>query len=81
MNDERKALGTTPKAIVFRDTKGIPLKLQGSELLGVKPSIYCSSLLRGAIGISYLFLGDVLGLMCDAYSWSPREINPLSCQW
>lgn len=67
MNDQRKVLETTPKAIVFRGTKGAPLMLQGSELLGVNPSIPCSSSLRGAIGISYLFLGNVLGLMCDAY--------------
>lgn len=39
MKDEREVLGTTPKAIVFRGTKGAPLMLQGSELLGVNPSI------------------------------------------
>lgn len=47
MNDEQKVLETTPKAIVFRGTKGIPLLLQGTEYLGVKPSISCSSSLRG----------------------------------
>ena len=47
MNDEQEALGTRPKAIVFIATKGIPLVLQGTEYLGVKPSISCSSSLRG----------------------------------
>ena len=47
MNDEQEALGTTPKAIVFIATKGIPLVLQGTECFRVKPSISCSSSLRG----------------------------------
>lgn len=47
MDDERKVLGMTPKVIIFIATKGIPLVLQVTEYLGVKPSISCSSLLRG----------------------------------
>ena len=47
MIDEQEVLGTTPKAIVFRGIKGAPLLLQGTEYLGVKPSISCSSSLRG----------------------------------
>ncbi len=47
MNDEQKVLGMIPKAIAFLATKGVPLVLQGSEYLGVKPSISCSSSLRG----------------------------------
>ena len=47
MNDEQKVLGMIPKAIAFLATKGVPLVLQGSEYLGVKPSISCSRSLRG----------------------------------
>ncbi len=47
MNDAREVLGITPKTIAFLATKGIPLVLQGTEYLGVKPSISCSSSLRG----------------------------------
>ena len=47
MNDEQEVLGATPKAIVFIATKCIPLVLQGTEYFRVKPSISCSSSLRG----------------------------------
>ncbi len=47
MIDEQEVLGMTPKAIVFIATKGIPLVLQGTECFRVKPSISCSSSLRG----------------------------------
>lgn len=47
MIDEQEVLGTTPKAIVFRGIKGAPLLLQGTECFRVKPSISCSSSLRG----------------------------------
>lgn len=47
MNDEQVVLGMTPKAIVFRGIKGAPLMLQAIAHLEVRPSISCSSSLRG----------------------------------
>ena len=80
MIDEQAVLGTTPKAIAFLATKGIPLLLQAIAHWGVRPSVSCSRSLTDAIGISFLLRGDVLGLMCDAYSSSPRGLNSSSSQ-